>query len=122
MPSFAPVVDPPRLKDSGSVFASGRAAFSASTPLYLLDINPGGKEKDHVDYTVEWCHARCCCLQQRSASHTTTAPSISIRVNDRVVPPLDRITAPVSLTLTTSLPVSSTASPAQWIASAGLMG
>ncbi len=53
MPPFAQMVDPRLLKDSGSVFLSGRAAFSSPASPYLLGINPGGKEKEHIDYTVE---------------------------------------------------------------------
>lgn len=58
-------------------------------------------------------------MAHHPSSHTGTAPDIGIRVNDWVALPLDRIAAPVALTLVTSLPFSSTARPAQWIASAG---
>ena len=38
---------------SGAVFYSGRAAFSAPSPLYILGLNPGGCPEDQARDTVE---------------------------------------------------------------------
>ncbi len=38
---------------SGKVFYSGRKAFSAPSPLYVLGVNPGGAPADHAAETVE---------------------------------------------------------------------
>ncbi len=40
------------LPRSGKVFYSGRAAFSAPAPLYVLGVNPGGDPADHEADTV----------------------------------------------------------------------
>lgn len=40
------------LTRSGSVFYSGRNAFSAPSPLYVLGINPGGDPETHKNHTV----------------------------------------------------------------------
>lgn len=40
--TFAQLIPVDLLDRSGSVFYSGRAAFSGSRPLYLLGVNPGG--------------------------------------------------------------------------------
>jgi hypothetical protein len=42
MEEFLKLVDPSILDRSGSVFYSGRAAFSKPSPVYLLGLNPGG--------------------------------------------------------------------------------
>ena len=42
---------------SGSVFYSGRAAFSGTCPLYILGLNPGGDPTLQERETVEW-HTR----------------------------------------------------------------
>ena len=42
---------------SGSVFYSGRDAFSGSSKLYILGINPGGNPVDQAEETVDW-HTR----------------------------------------------------------------
>jgi hypothetical protein len=39
---------------SGSVFYSGRSAFGASSPLYILGLNPGGSPENQSDETVAW--------------------------------------------------------------------
>jgi len=50
--SFARLV-PDRLSGrSGSVFYSGRTAFGAESPLYVLGLNPGGDPAIQVDATV----------------------------------------------------------------------
>jgi len=38
---------------SGKVFYSGRKAFSAPSPLYVLGVNPGGAPTNHAAETVE---------------------------------------------------------------------
>lgn len=38
---------------SGSVFYSGRSAFAAEAPLYILGLNPGGKPERQAAETVE---------------------------------------------------------------------
>lgn len=46
---------PPELKGlSGAVFNSGRDAYSGSSGLYLLGLNPGGDPAKHVRETVEF--------------------------------------------------------------------
>lgn len=37
---------------SGKVFYSGRTAFSNTSPIYLLGVNPGGSPETHVGETV----------------------------------------------------------------------
>jgi len=50
---FAGLVDPSLQGRSGSVFYSGRAAFSKSAPpLYVLGLNPGGSPEDQSDETI----------------------------------------------------------------------
>jgi hypothetical protein len=39
---------------SGSVFYSGRSAFGARSPLYILGLNPGGSPEHQSDETVAW--------------------------------------------------------------------
>lgn len=41
------------LERSGKVFYSGRNAFSAPCPIYMLGVNPGGSPDDHRAETVE---------------------------------------------------------------------
>lgn len=41
-------------KQSGSVFYSGRAAFSGRRELYILGLNPGGDPVKQAAETVEW--------------------------------------------------------------------
>ena len=49
---------PRKLRDkSGSVFYSGRMAFSGPCPLYILGLNPGGDPVIQKRETVEW-HTR----------------------------------------------------------------
>ena len=49
---------PRQLRDkSGSVFYSGRGAFSGPCPLYILGLNPGGDPVIQKRETVEW-HTR----------------------------------------------------------------
>ena len=40
--------------ESGAVFNSGRLAFSCSSPLYVLGLNPGGDPAKHKTQTVLW--------------------------------------------------------------------
>jgi len=42
------------MDQSGSVFYSGRNAFSGHKPLYILGINPGGSIKNQAAETVAW--------------------------------------------------------------------
>lgn len=42
------------LAASGSVFYSGRAAFSAPSRLYILGLNPGGSPQEQAKETVAW--------------------------------------------------------------------
>lgn len=42
------------LKASGSVFYSGRNAFSGHAKLYILGINPGGDPDEQASETIEW--------------------------------------------------------------------
>ena len=56
MESLAKLYDniPEKLKQkSGSVFYSGKSAFSGTKKVYILGLNPGGKDKDHKQYTIE---------------------------------------------------------------------
>ena len=49
---FAELVDPELYDRSGKVFYSGRSAFSSSSPIYLLGLNPGGSPIDQADETI----------------------------------------------------------------------
>lgn len=49
---FAALVDTDLYRRSGKVFYSGRAAFSALAPLYLLGLNPGGSPVHQADQTI----------------------------------------------------------------------
>ena len=42
------------LDESGSVFYSGRDAFSNPSPLYVLGLNPGGSPVDQARETQSW--------------------------------------------------------------------
>ena len=46
-------IDTDMRRKSGSVFYSGRSAFSELTPLYLLGLNPGGDPDRQAGETVE---------------------------------------------------------------------
>jgi len=50
---FVRHVDPALLSQSGSVFYSGRAAFSEPRRLYLLGLNPGGSPIKQSEETIE---------------------------------------------------------------------
>lgn len=50
---FANLVPSSVLGQSGSVFYSGRAAFSSPSPLYILGSNPGGSPEAQAGNTVE---------------------------------------------------------------------
>ena len=50
---FAALIPESLLSASGAVFYSGRAAFSAPSPLYILGLNPGGDPQDQADDTVK---------------------------------------------------------------------
>lgn len=45
-------IAPNILQSSGSVFYSGRSAFSKKSDLYILGLNPGGNPVDQVSETV----------------------------------------------------------------------
>lgn len=45
-------IDRSLLPESGAVFYSGRVAFSAPSPLYILGLNPGGNPQDQADDTI----------------------------------------------------------------------
>jgi len=49
---FAALVDPALHDRSGSVFYTGRAAFAAKSPLYVLGLNPGGSPETQADETI----------------------------------------------------------------------
>jgi hypothetical protein len=49
---FAALVDPDLYDRSGKVFYSGRAAFSAPAPVYLLGLNPGGSPVQQAEQTI----------------------------------------------------------------------
>ncbi len=50
---FVPLIPGWMLPKSGKAFYSGRAAFSAPSPLYTLGLNPGGSPNDYGEETVE---------------------------------------------------------------------
>lgn len=50
---FASLVPAELLPMSGLVFYSGRDAFSGTSPVYLLGLNPGGDPADPANQTVE---------------------------------------------------------------------
>lgn len=52
--SFAQLIPQELLDRSGSVFYSGRRAFSESRSLYLLGVNPGGDPVKKIAETVRW--------------------------------------------------------------------
>jgi len=51
--NFAALIPQSLWKLSGSVFYSGRKAFSTPSPLYILGLNPGGSSKEQAAETVE---------------------------------------------------------------------
>jgi len=51
--SFAALIPQYLKTHSGSVFYSGRTAFSGPAPLYILGLNPGGSPKEQANQTVE---------------------------------------------------------------------
>ena len=51
---FAKMIPPELLNQSGSVFYSGRDAFSKESNLYILGINPGGDPIDQAKETLSW--------------------------------------------------------------------
>lgn len=50
---FAALIPKSIRNQSGAVFYSGRAAFSAPSRLYILGLNPGGSPQEMPDATVE---------------------------------------------------------------------
>ena len=50
--TFATKIPAELLLQSGSVFYSGRKAFSATSALYVLGVNPGGDPENHKADTV----------------------------------------------------------------------
>lgn len=54
---FAKNVPNQFLKKSGSVFYSGRKAFSKRAELYILGLNPAGDPQEQAEETIEW-HSR----------------------------------------------------------------
>lgn len=54
---FAKNIPKQFLKKSGSVFYSGRKAFSKRAELYILGLNPGGDPQEQAEETIEW-HSR----------------------------------------------------------------
>ncbi len=55
---FATLIPESLRNRSGSVFHSGRAAFSSPSPLYILGLNPGGSATEMDDFTVDRHTAR----------------------------------------------------------------
>jgi hypothetical protein len=51
---FVSLIPPSLHQVSGAVFNSGRNAFSAQSPLYILGLNPGGSVEKHEQQTVQW--------------------------------------------------------------------
>lgn len=51
---FAKFIPEELMEKSGSVFYSGRNAFSGKKPLYILGLNPGGSEIIQKDETIQW--------------------------------------------------------------------
>jgi hypothetical protein len=49
---FAALIPSSLSAESGKVFYSGRAAFSAPAPLYILGVNPGGAPENYTAETV----------------------------------------------------------------------
>lgn len=52
--NFASLIPRSLLSESGSVFYSGRAAFSSPSSLYVLGLNPGGSPVIQATETVAW--------------------------------------------------------------------
>ena len=51
---FAGLIPHSLLAHSGSVFYSGRKAFSTPSRLYILGLNPGGSPNEQAAETVDW--------------------------------------------------------------------
>lgn len=51
---FAKFIPDELMEKSGSVFYSGRNAFSGNKPLYILGLNPGGSEIRQNTETIKW--------------------------------------------------------------------
>ncbi len=51
---FAQFIPEELMEKSGSVFYSGRNAFSGNKPLYILGLNPGGSEIRQNRETIKW--------------------------------------------------------------------
>ena len=51
---FAKLIPKDLLEKSGSVFYSGRLAWGAATPLYVLGVNPGGSPDSQATETIAW--------------------------------------------------------------------
>lgn len=51
---FAKFIPDELMEKSGSVFYSGRNAFSGKKQLYILGLNPGGSEIKQKDETIRW--------------------------------------------------------------------
>ena len=52
--TFAELIPKSVMSKSGTAFYSGRAAFSTSSKLYILGLNPGGSPDSQATETVEW--------------------------------------------------------------------
>jgi hypothetical protein len=50
--TFAAMIDPTLLDQSGRVFYSGRSAFTDKTDLYVLGFNPGGDPESDAETTI----------------------------------------------------------------------
>jgi hypothetical protein len=50
---FCALIPQSILNESGAVFYSGRSAFNAPSPLYVLGLNPGGNPGRQADDTVK---------------------------------------------------------------------
>lgn len=64
---FESLVPTDLLQLSGAVFYSGRDAFTGTSPLYLLGLNPGGDPATHQEHTVE-AHLRASASQPSNYS------------------------------------------------------
>ncbi len=52
--TFADLIPQSLLGESGSVFYSGRRAYSRQSDLYVLGLNPGGNPETQADETISW--------------------------------------------------------------------
>ena len=57
---------------SGSVFYSGRDAFSGSSKLYILGINPGGNPVAQAEETVDWHTGKSSMRNRENGRSTVT--------------------------------------------------